>query len=231
MMAFAVMALCGQIAPVLVAQDSAPAPANPGAAVTASSIEPRPVELSASGASEILKLSRGKVSDEIIATFIKTSGRLYPLSASEVVYLREQGVSDPVVAVMLNKRANGPTPAVQAVPQPARTEQPAAPTYNTSPQPAPTEPPAAASYNPNPPPANAYGAAEPTYVPASTVYVFGSPGYNYYNTYPYYSGPYWGYPAVSFGFGYGGGHYGGYRGGGFHGGGFGGGHSGRGGHR
>jgi hypothetical protein len=57
-----VAVLCFQIAPVLVAQDSALPPANPGAASTASATETRPVHLS-SGTSDILKLARARVSD------------------------------------------------------------------------------------------------------------------------------------------------------------------------
>jgi hypothetical protein len=44
--ALAVMALCSQIAPVLLAQDSTPAPATAEAAAPASASETRPVQLS-----------------------------------------------------------------------------------------------------------------------------------------------------------------------------------------
>ncbi len=48
------------------------------------------------------------------------------------------------------------------------------------------------------------------------MYTYPAPYYGYYDSWPYY----WGYPSVSFGFGFGGGHYGGYHGGGYHGGGY-----------
>jgi len=199
MMAFVVMMLCGQIAPILVAQNSAPAPAKTGVGVTASASDTRTVELSSS-VSDILKLSRAQVSDETITAFIKNSGKTYHLSASEILYLREQGVSDPVVTVMLDKRTNVAATVAQAEPQPV-SEQPAAPTYNASPQ-----------------PATAYVAAAPTYVQPSTVYVYPPASYGYYDAWPY-RGGYWGYPALSFSFGFGGGYYhGGYHGGGHYGG-------------
>ena len=45
-MALAVIVLCSQIAPVLLAQDSTPAPATAEAAAPASASETRPVQLS-----------------------------------------------------------------------------------------------------------------------------------------------------------------------------------------
>jgi len=194
--ALAIMALCSQIAPVL-AQDATSPPANPGAAATASPSETRPVQLS-SGVAEILKLERARLSDEVITAFIRNSGKIYSLSASEILYLREQGVSAPVVTAMLDQRQNAAATAAQAAPQPV-------PTAPTSTQPAST-----------------YVAATPVYVAPSPVYVYSSPSYGYYdygyyNYWPYYGG-YWGYPGWSFSLGFGGGYYGGYRGGGYHGG-------------
>ena len=105
MMALAVMVLCSQIAPVLLAQNSTPAPASAEAAVPASASETRPVQLS-SGVPEILKLGRAHVGDEVIIAFIRNSGRTYHLSVSEILYLREQGVSDQVLTAMLSAGQN-----------------------------------------------------------------------------------------------------------------------------
>ena len=104
-MALAVMVLCSQIAPVLLAQNSTPAPASAEAAAPASASETRPVQLS-SGVPEILKLGRAHVGDEVIIAFIRNSGRTYHLSASEILYLREQGVSDQVLTAMLSAGQN-----------------------------------------------------------------------------------------------------------------------------
>jgi hypothetical protein len=92
----AVMVLCSQVAPVLRAQDSNSAPASAEAAAPASASETRPLQLSP-GVPDILKLGRAHVGDEAILAFISNSGRTYHLSVSEILYLREQGVSDQVV--------------------------------------------------------------------------------------------------------------------------------------
>ena len=216
MMALAVMVLCSLLAPVLRAQNTNPAPASTRAAVTASAGEPRPVQLSP-GVPEILKLGRARVSDDLIIAFIRNSRATYHLSASEILYLREQGVSEPVLAAMLNARQNAAATTAPAAPQPAPTG-PTAESANSSPRPVPVPT----------QPAPAYDAS--VYAQPPPVYAYPAPSYyDYYGDWPYY----WGYPVFSFGLGYyGGGYYGGYRWGGYHGGYYGGGyHGGGGGHR
>jgi hypothetical protein len=167
-MALAVVTLCSQIAPVLMAQDAATAPAS----------ENRPVQLS-SGAADILKLVRSKVSDTITLSYIRNSGRTYPLSTSEILYLHEQGVPDQVVGAMLDQRSNL---AATAAPQPASA-------YVAAPQ--------------------AYVQPAPVYVYPSPSYVYDYGYYNYWPYYGRYWGypgvslnfGYWG--------GHYGGHYGG----------------------
>src|ERR1019366_7516172 len=149
--ALVVMALCSQTAPVLLAQDSNSAPASAEAAAPASASETRPVQLSP-GVPDILKLGRAHVGDEAILAFISNSGRTYHLSVSEILYLREQGVSDQVVTAMLNSRQNAAATIAQAAPQPAQTG-PTADWVNSSPQPAPV----ATQFEP------AYVAAAPVY--------------------------------------------------------------------
>jgi hypothetical protein len=211
MMTVAVMVLCSQVAPVLWAQDSNSAPASTEATIPTSASETRPVQLSP-GVPDILKLGRAHVGDEAITAFISNSGRTYHLSVSEILYLREQGVSDQVLTAMLNSRQNAAATVAQAAPQPAPTG-PTTDWVNSSPQPAPQPVPAApqpaAQFAPT------YVQAAPVYVQPSPVYVYPGPSYEYYDGWPYY----WGYPSVSFGFGFGRGYYGGYHGGGYHGGG------------
>src|SRR5271167_2015345 len=108
-----VVMLCGQIAPVLLAQDPNPVPAKAEAAAPASASEAREVQLS-SGVAEILKLGRAHMSDDVIIAFIRNSGTTYHLSASEIVYLREQGVSEQVVTAMLSAGQNVTAPSPQA---------------------------------------------------------------------------------------------------------------------
>lgn len=194
--------VCTQIGPVLRAQNANLASTNTGASTPASTSQTRPVQLSP-GVPEILKLARGGVGDEVIISFIRNSGRQYPLSASEVLYLREQGVSEPVLSAMLNNQPNAGAIAAQAAPQFAPAGPEAAPATN---QPAP-----------------GYGETAPLYAQPVPGYGYAVP-YDYdYGYWPYY---YWGYPAWGFGFVYGGGYYRGYHGGGYHGGYHGGGHPG-----
>jgi len=201
MTALAVMVLCSQTPEVLLAQNASPAPAP--ASVT------RTVQLS-SGVPEILKLRRGNVADDVIIAFITNSGQMYHLSASEILYLREQGVSDQVLTAMLSAGQNVAATAAQAAPPPAAQPAPTGLTSdwaNSNPQPAPSAPQLAPAYE----------AAAPVYAQPAPVYAYPAPSYGYYDSWPYY----WGYPALSLGIGFGGGYYyGGYHGGGYYGGGY-----------
>ena len=168
------------------------------------------------GVPQILQLAQAKVSDDTIIAYIRNSGNSYGLDADQIIYLRQQGISDKVLTVMLTQ------------PRPASA-------------PAPTTPPPDNSYQAQAPASSAPAPAT-TYVQSapSTVYVVPNSQPYYYNNY-YYSQPYY-YPysyfpsvALSFAFGggYHNGYYGGYHGGGgyyYHGGGYGGGYHGGGWH-
>ena len=181
------------------------------------------------GVEDVLKLSRAQVSEDVTLSFIRNSGTIYNLAPKDIVYLKNEGVSDHVVNAMLDQGKSVPTiMGAQVAPATAPTaaqalvypDANAAAAAQASPQYAPTYA----------QPAPVYVQPEPTYAPASSVYVmpYSSPGYGYSSYYPYYGGyyPYYG-PSVVFGFGFrGGGYYGGHRGGYY-----GGGHSGYGGHR
>jgi hypothetical protein len=208
------------------AQTPAPTPAPSTPAVTA----PVPAKLPY-GADDVLKLSRAQVSDDVTVNFIRNSGTIYNLGPNDIVYLRNQGVSERVINTMLDQRKTVPAETAAQnylAPAPAAPQAPdgtAAPAVQYAPQYAPQ-----------------YAQPAPVYVepqaPASTVYVipYSGGGYGYSSYYPYYGGySYYGHSVV-FGFGYGGhgyygGHYyrggyshagyyrGGYTGGGYHGGG------------
>ena len=155
---------------------------------------------------EVLKLSKGGVSDAVTIAYIQNSATTYPLSAQNILQLQEQGVSSQVVAAMLQRNGEARSAAeansqAQAAAAAATKTQPAAVT-----------------------PATAPAATPATTAPASTVSVtyFGSRPYPYYPSYGYYGpglgyyypayygpryyGPYgYGYcgPRVSFGVGFG----------------------------
>ena len=187
---------------------------------TPATADPAPVKLPY-GAEDVLKLSRAQVSEDVTLNFIRNSGTIYNLAPKDIVYLRNEGVSDRMINAMLDQRKN--VPAEMA----AQTAPPSAPAAPQAPFSADVSTAAVPQYAPTyvqPPPA--YVAPQPTYAPASTVYVipYNGSGYGYANYYPYYGGYYgYGSPSVVFRFGYGGGgscgpyyggRYGGYYGGG-----------------
>lgn len=168
---------------------SAPAPVQP-LVVPASAPAPTsvpalnpttPMEVSANVA-EVLKLVRAQVNDDVIVAFIGSSKRTYILGANEIVYLRQQGVSDQVVAAMLNHQP--PASDVPPAAAPAVQSSSVAPAATTT--------------------TTTYVA--PAYVAPAPTYVYPAPTYSYYD-YPY-ERSYWGFPwpAISLGFGFGFGH-------------------------
>ncbi|HUZ07819.1 MAG TPA: hypothetical protein VMV89_10085 [Candidatus Paceibacterota bacterium] len=159
------------------------------------------------GPSQILRLAQAKIGDGTIIAFIKNSGNSYPLTADQIIYLRQQGVSNDAISAMLNQ----PKPAVAAAPA-VSAPQTSDTTVTTS----------AGTTITTPNGSTATVAPTVTYVqsaPAPSVYVIPDTQTYYYDSgyyspyyYPYYG---WSYPAVSLSFGFGGGYHGG---GGFHGG-------------
>ena len=173
----------------VLAQGSSDAATIPNVAPTAAPARGTPVPLSY-GVSQIIQLSKAKVSDDTIVNYIRSSGNSYGLDASQIVYLKQQGVSDPVINTMLNQ----PRQVAPAAPQPVYSTASSTATVVAQPV--------------------------VPYVPSSTVYVIpDTQTYQYYNNYyqpaygyyPYYGG--WYYPPVSFSFGFGGGYRGGWGGG------------------
>jgi len=68
------------------------------------------------GVSEILKLAQANVSDDAIIAYIKASGNSYGLNADQIIFLRQQGVSDAVITAMLNQPKPGVAPATVPMP-------------------------------------------------------------------------------------------------------------------
>lgn len=181
----ATLVLCTSFAPAVTAQESAPAnPADP--AITTST--PR-VALSP-GVEDILKLSRAKIGEGVIIAFIQNSDRHYNLSADEIIYLRQAGVTDRVVAAMLDPQA--PIPPEPLSPPPTSSSETtfaSAPQYVT--------------------PQDSTLFVEPA--PASTVYLATTPTYySFYDPWPYWSwwypypyfsvGWYWGWGSCNYGY-------------------------------
>jgi hypothetical protein len=200
---------------------------------SASATEAAPAKLPY-GVDDVLKLSRAQVSEDITLNYIKNSGTIYSLTPKEIVYLKNEGVSDKVVNAMMDQRQNVPADvanqnALQA--QVAASIAPQASSY--------ADPnaglPAPVLVQPQPfyvEPTPVYVPAEPDYVPESTLYVipYGPSGYGYlppYRSFQFGSGYGCGSSIYYVGRGYGGPRYGGASYGGHRS--YGGGHS-RGGH-
>lgn len=157
------------------------------------------------GADDVAKLSRAKMNEDVILTYIQNSGTIYSLSPNDIVNLRNQGVSDRVINAMLDQKKRTAELAANA----AATSQQApyvGEQGGSFVQPLPDEQ-AAPVYLQSPPPV-----VQPA---ASTVYVIPYPArtYAYYGYSPYYSYYRGGYcaPTVSLGFGFGSGRHGHYR--------------------
>ena len=190
----------------VLAQESSPATGSPPSAAQPAVPGPAPQAAVASqntpqlsyGMAEVMKLLQAKISDPTILAYIQNSRTAYNLSASEVVYLKQQGVSDAVLTAMLNQRG-GPAIAAQSTPPSSNAEVSAAPVVTTAPAPS---------------------TAYVTQAQPSTVYVVSDPPV-YYDPYPYYGYYGWPFPGLALSFGWGG-RFGGFHGGGgdFHGGGF-----------
>src|ERR1035437_6689840 len=86
------------------------------------------------GVPQILKLVQAKVSDDTIIAYIRNSGNGYGLNADQIIYLRQQGVSDAVLSAMLNQPRAG-------VVMPATPAPVAASDYPEHPSPPPVPPP------------------------------------------------------------------------------------------
>jgi len=171
------------------------------------------------GVPQILQLAQANVGEDAIIAYIHSTGNSYGLNADQIIYLKQQGISENIIIAMLNQ----PRPA--ATPAPEASTAPAPPAYA------------------QPAPAYVQSAPSPTVyvVPNSQPYYYTSTYYSqpyfYASYYPYYYYPYCGryyYPncgryyygrpcvrpvsTASFAFGAGGGFHGVAFAGGFHGG-------------
>jgi hypothetical protein len=149
---------------------------------------------------QVLQLTQAKVSDTTIMAYVQNSTTMYGLNADQIIYLKQQGVSDGVLNAMLNQSSRvAASIAAQTPPS----------NYGQDGQnPAPDQ--------------SSTAVVQPTTAAPSSVYVVpdsSTAGYNSwaaqysypYNYYPYYySYPYYPYYYWPVGFSF---YYGGYRGG------------------
>lgn len=106
---------------------------------------------------EVVTLSHQKIGDDVITNYIQSTGKSYRLSANDIIYLKDQGVSSTVLTALLQTAS----PSANAAPTPP----PTAPTY---PPLAPTPAPALALPS-TPAPSVAYAPGAPQPPPPSPV--------------------------------------------------------------
>ena len=137
------------------------------------------------GVAQVLKLEQAKVGDSVIVNYVQSSGVTYDLKADEIVYLKEQGLSDDVLNAMMNQRTSlagsAQTAAAPSAPASPPTASPSANTSQTATAAAPS-----VTYIQQQP-----AQSSTVYVvPTSPTYYYTSPAY-----YPYYGGS--SYPAAN----------------------------------
>src|SRR5947209_7490958 len=80
---------------LMAAEGPQPAEIAPVQAPSQAQEAPRPASPSALayGVDDVLKMTRAQISEDVIATYIQTSGAVYNLKPADVVELHQQGVS------------------------------------------------------------------------------------------------------------------------------------------
>jgi len=79
------------------------------------------------GIQDVVKLSQARISDEIILSQIKNNQATYNLTADQIILLKSQGVSQPVIKALISGGGSAPAvlaPAVPAVPAPSPMSPP-----------------------------------------------------------------------------------------------------------
>jgi hypothetical protein len=78
---------------------------------------------------EVVRLTQAKMTDEVLVTYIKTSGKTYSLSSDDLLYLNSRGVSQAVLDAML-VASGGVAPAPAPPPAAVITAPPETPTID-----------------------------------------------------------------------------------------------------
>jgi Glycine zipper len=84
----------------------------------------RPVALGQATVGEVVAMTRAGVDPRLIANYVNNSGMVQPVSAQDVIYLTQQGVSPDVIHAMQTPRvAQVPAPIVAPPPGPVIIEE------------------------------------------------------------------------------------------------------------
>jgi hypothetical protein len=84
----------------------------------------RQVQVGAATPEEVIAMTRAGVNPALIQNYVRTSGMARPLSAQDVIYLSQSGVSPDVITVMQTPPPQVAAPAVAAPATPVIVEQP-----------------------------------------------------------------------------------------------------------
>ena len=187
----------------------APQPGAPGVAAAPTAPETAPGKLPY-GVADVLKLTQAQVSEEVVLNYVLNSGTVYSLGPKDIIYLRNQGVSDRVITTMMNQRNLVAEESAQQAAALAESQaQGPAPGY-PGPDAAPGQPLYAPVYV-EPPPAPEPAPSSLYVVPYTSPFAPYNGGY-----YPYYGGYYGPGVSIVVPFGRGGYYRGYYHGGRYH---------------
>jgi hypothetical protein len=169
----------------------------PNSTTTSTVVTSSPVKLPY-GVVDVLSLSRARISEDVILNYIRNTGTIYNLGPGELVYLKNEGVSDRVLNAMLDQHTAAVADATAQKATPAVTTTAAPPVYPNVYAPATTPVYVPIYSEPEPSGSSVYILP---YAPVHNAYYgYYGPRYSYYSTgyYPY-------SPVFSFGFRVGGG--------------------------
>src|SRR5262245_52459242 len=82
------------------------------------------------GVAEIIKMFDAKVDIEVIKTYIRNSAVPYYLSATEIIFLKERGIPNEVIASLIQRGGELRAQSPQSTPPPATTTTPAPAPYD-----------------------------------------------------------------------------------------------------
>jgi hypothetical protein len=93
------------------------------------------------GLQEVIKLTKAHMTDDVILAYIRNSGSGYNLSANDILYLNNQGVSQPVISALLQSKPAAPPSAPTADFAPPTQPGPSVPPPSVNPPGEPATPP------------------------------------------------------------------------------------------
>jgi hypothetical protein len=146
--AIAILCLMGVRSPFNSPAQAQPAPPPPDSATESSALPPNVYPTSP--LAQVIRLTQAGVDESVIMTFVTNSGSTFNLDSDKIIYLKDIGLPNEVVTVMMQRdqqlqqqmAASAYQPPAQPAPAPDTTYQP-----ETAPPPQPVEQPAEVTVN------------------------------------------------------------------------------------